>query len=382
MKITEKLFLELYEQGLKDSEISRISGDSASTISKLRKSKNLPANGRKIIEDSIIVELHNKGLIDPEIAKITGASISQIKRRRDKLGLMLNIKKHPLDDCFMDLYSSGNNDLDISKITGISKSVVQNYRSKLNLPAIGKHNIDEKLLESFYKEGKTDEEIGKILNRAPATIAKHRCALHLVDYSRVTKNYKYSNEEFQVILGSLLGDGSLVKMHVNGGTILKITHCEKQKEYLEYKWNILKNNSSEIKRYKFYDSRRKKDPEYYQYLFYTKSSYSLNEMYNNWYRPTKTIYSEDLYRIEPLGLAIWYMDDGYKCKPYGGCMLCTNNFSKQELELIQKVFLEKFNISVTINNSSTNMVYIPSKEYSKFKELISPYIIDSMKYKL
>lgn len=381
MQITEKLFLELYEQGMKDSEIARISGDSPSTIAKLRKSKGLNVNGRKIVEDEIILDLYNKGKIDPEIAQITGASITQVKRRRDKFGLAPNVKKHPLDDCFLELYNLGNNDLDISKITGISKSVVQNYRIKLNLPPIGKHTIDDEIVEKLVKQGYNDEQIGKKLNRAPATIAKHRQKLRLIDFSKIPNNYKYSNEEFQVILGSLLGDGSLVKTHVNGGTILKISHCEQQKQYLEYKWNLLKNNSSEIKHYSFTDSRRK-IPEYKQYSFYTKSSLSLNDTYYNWYRPIKTIYKEDLFKLEPLGLAIWYMDDGYKCNPYGGCMLCTNNFSKNELELIKEMFSSKFNINVTLNNKANNLVYIPSSEFSKFKDLIKPYVIPTMQYKL
>lgn len=76
------------------------------------------------------------------------------------------------------------------------------------------------------------------------------------------------------------------------------------------------------------------------------------------------------------------MDDGYKCKPYGGAMLCTNAFSREELELIKQMFKDKFNIEVTLNIKSGNIVYIPSKEFPKFKKLIEPYIIPSMKYKI
>lgn len=60
------------------------------------------------------------------------------------------------------------------------------------------------------------------------------------------------------------------------------------------------------------------------------------------------------------------------------------------MKITEKLFLELYEqglkdseISrISGDSASTNMVYIPSKEYSKFKELISPYIIDSMKYKL
>lgn len=75
------------------------------------------------------------------------------------------------------------------------------------------------------------------------------------------------------------------------------------------------------------------------------------------------------------------MDDGCKCKPYGGALLCTNCFTRDELKLIQEMFSKKFDINVTLNCTS-NLVYIPTKEFPKFKNLISPYIIPSMKYKL
>lgn len=380
MKITEEQFLLYYEQGLKDSEISKLSGDSASVITKYRNNLGFPPNGRKVISDETFYEWYNKGCNDHEIASITGASSSQITRRRNKFNLPVNKKKNPLEECFIDLYTSGNNDLDISKITGISVSAVQNYRSKLNLPIIGKHNIDQKKLEQLFNEGKADAEIGQILNRSAATIARQRQSMRLLRATKIPNNYQYTEEEFQVILGSLLGDGSLSKMYDNGGTIFKVTHCVKQKEYISYKHSLLKNNSSELKCYQFRDERRK-NPDYLEYTFYTKSSNSLNAMYFNWYHPNKVVCKEDLYRIEPLGLAIWYMDDGYKCKPYGGCMICTNSFSRNDLLIIQQMFKGKFDIEVTLNNQN-NMVYIPSEEYFKFKKLIEPFIIPSMKYKI
>jgi ribosomal protein S6 len=381
MKITKEEFLSYYEQGLKDSEIARISGDAESCVNKFRNSLGLPVNGRKIISDEDFFELYYKGYSDAEIAKISGASSSQIGRRRLKYDLPVNKKKHPLDDNFMDLYNSGNNDSEISRLTGISLSVVRNYRVKLNLPVIKKSELNKETIKELFNSNKSDEEIGEVLGLSSATVKKQRQSIGLLRANKRPNNYIYSNEEFQIILGSLLGDGSLQKTYTSGGTVFKVTHCEKQKEYIEYKWNFLKNNSSEIKEYTFHDDRRK-NPDYISYTFYTKSSLSLNEMFNNWYRPNKTIYKEDLYKIEPLGIAIWYMDDGYKCKPYGGGMLCTNLFSKQELEIIQQMFKDKFDINVTINNQSNNLVYIPSSEFSKFKELIEPYVIDSMKYKL
>ena len=46
MKTSEQQFLELYNQGMKDSEISRTLGVSESSINSIRRKLNLPPNGR------------------------------------------------------------------------------------------------------------------------------------------------------------------------------------------------------------------------------------------------------------------------------------------------------------------------------------------------
>ena len=73
------------------------------------------------------------------------------------------------------------------------------------------------------------------------------------------------------------------------------------------------------------------------------------------------------------------MDDGSKPNPYG-YLLCTNCFSIESLLIIQEFFLKKFDIQVNIQAS--HRIYIISSSKEKFKNLINPYIIPSMKYKL
>ena len=153
----------------------------------------------------------------------------------------------------------------------------------------------------------------------------------------------------------------------------------KQLDYCKHKHNLLKNNVNDLHIYNRVDNRRK-IPEYQECGFGTIFSTTLNEMYNNWYKDKKRVYREDLYKINGLGLAIWYMDDGSKCKD-GGAILCTNCFDMEDLLLIQQMFKEKFNIIVNIYDKS-NELYIPSKEFVKFRNLIEQYIEPSMAYKL
>ena len=73
------------------------------------------------------------------------------------------------------------------------------------------------------------------------------------------------------------------------------------------------------------------------------------------------------------------MDDGSKPK-YGGYLLCTMNFSQKDISIIQEFFKNKFEINTTIRKDKSLYIKADSKE--KFKLLVSPYIVPSMKYKL
>ena len=107
-------------------------------------------------------------------------------------------------------------------------------------------------------------------------------------------------------------------------------HCLKQKDYCLYKQQLLKRLNPKYKEIQCHDNRFK-IKDYTQPLFYTESLKCLKNFYDRWYTPKKSMCLEDFSKINPLGLAIWYMDDGYKPK-YGGCCLCTQSFSKEKLE--------------------------------------------------
>lgn len=379
MKFTKEQFIYYYQKGLRDSEIAKILKVCASSIGEFRRSLNLPTNHRHVCSDEEILEQYKKGFTDAEISRILNISTSQVARRRKKFNLSKNERPNKLDNCFINLYNKNMNDREISKITGVSKSVVQKYRSSLNLKSIGKHSVNKNEIKKLILNGKSDKEIGDIFGLSYLTIKRHRQNLGFIQKSSRPNKYKYDDTQSQIIIGSILGDASLVKMHKNGGTVFKITHCLKQQDYLKYKWGFLKENASTIKEY-FYTDKRLKVPFYSNKTFYTKSSTSLNEMFNNWYRPKKRIYKPDLFKLNPLGLSIWYCDDGYLSKD-GGCFLCTNSFPIEDLKIIQLFFKEKFNIIVNIY-TKLHLIYFPKKESFKFQKLILPYIIDSMKYKI
>jgi len=115
----------------------------------------------------------------------------------------------------------------------------------------------------------------------------------------------------QVILGCILGDGYMrKKTHAH----LQITHSIKQKEYVNWKYRILKNLvSGQPLRYRGNGKR-------VGYRFYTRNLPILSKYYKKFYIGGKKIIPK-IINLTSLSLAVWYMDDG--SKSYNTCYFNT-----------------------------------------------------------
>lgn len=186
----------------------------------------------------------------------------------------------------------------------------------------------------------------------------------------------FNKNQEQVLLGSLLGDGCIYKNYKS------FSYCEihslSQKDYLLWKNRFLKFN---FKRGKSYDKRFKK--VYFQTVI-KKGSIYFKEFYYLFYpNGKKNITKDILNKLEPLGLAVWFMDDGYYNYNGDNISLYTQGFGLEGNKIIQDWFKNKWNINSKID-SSRGYYYtrLTKKEGFKFTNLIKPYIIPSMEYKI
>jgi hypothetical protein len=77
------------------------------------------------------------------------------------------------------------------------------------------------------------------------------------------------------------------------------------------------------------------------------------------------------------------MDDGSKINKT--VRLATNCFSLTELEFLCKLLKTKFNLEVTVQKSGVdkkNILYIKTSSLDVFKNLVKPFMLPSMLYKL
>lgn len=110
--------------------------------------------------------------------------------------------------------------------------------------------------------------------------------------------------------------------------------------------------------------------------------------YNLFYEDNKKNIKKDMAQyLTPFALAIWVMDDGSKCQAKNTMRIATDCFSKDENELLASFIKLNFNISAKVSKYTRHdkKYYYLSfnvKNASLLSEVIRPYVVKSMNYKL
>ncbi len=284
------------------------------------------------------------------------------------------------DERFYEEYNKGLNDVQISKIFNCSSTSILNIRKNKNLAKNFKYPecISKEELEKLVKQGLSDYKIGDLLNINPSWIFELRKKWKLN-----RRNLKFSlpilltKKQEEILIGHILGDGHLRNKDTNVSG--KIEQGYKQKDYAEWKYNELKSLCNKFT----YWIRGKADPrngiKYQSYGTMLIANPELNKYYPLFYNNEgkKYISSGIMKLFTPLSLAVLFMDDGYKCQ--SSYSISTNCFDLNSIDLLQNK-LSEFGLSTTIHKG--NVIYIKACSRDLFTQLIKPYIIESMKYKL
>ncbi len=176
----------------------------------------------------------------------------------------------------------------------------------------------------------------------------------------------------QIIMGSLLGDGCIYKQQKL--FCYSEAHTIKQKDYLLWKNKFLKYNFNEYKR---------KDGLIYVSI--NKTNEEIKQIYQLFYQNgRKQINKKILKKVNPLGLAVWYLDDGYYNYRTKWIDLYTCCFNLKEHALIKKWLKKRFDIECKIKTKRKKYYYLSLNgvESKKLISLIKKHIIPSMEYKI
>jgi len=189
------------------------------------------------------------------------------------------------------------------------------------------------------------------------------------------------------IFGSMLGDATMRVGIKARNANFKIDHCLEQKEYMFWKYRILKNLVLIPPRLSY---RTTKEGVRYKksWWFRTLRHPVLTEIYNQFYTTDgyhcgRKIVPDSLIDImNPFVMAVWVMDDGsYNQEKID---ISTHSFTLKEIEKLCSIIKNKFRVTMLYYKDGNRgyRIYCNKKETQKLIDLICPYIIKTMRYKI
>jgi len=238
-----------------------------------------------------------------------------------------------------------------------------------------KHWSEEEVVyvKDQIQTSKKVREIAQELKRTPSAIFKKLHSLGL-ERKEVLDSRPLSETEYQIILGSFLGEGS-AEIEVTRARY-RTNHSLKQKQYVDWLWKKLGglvNTKPVISRNGWWGT--------WNYTFHTLGHPEIlkisRELYIN---NKKTVTRGYLNKLSALGLAVWWMDNGSESG-----VLSTHSFSKSENQIILNYLKEVWNIDAYICKDKRKDLYFLCIRYDSlkaFRNIIKEYIPKCMQYKV
>ncbi len=188
----------------------------------------------------------------------------------------------------------------------------------------------------------------------------------------------------EILIGAILGDGYLQRTG-KGNARLKLEHSERQKDYLWWKYEELKNlmqdKPKSIQRYNplwkrtytYYRCQTHAMPllGHYKRLFYDEQG-------------RKRI-PENIGQLlkSPLSLAVWFMDDGHFYSRDKVAYIYLPRYSEEELQRLVSALRDNFGLQTwVVWKKGYPCLYFPPEAARKLAEVIRPWVHPTMHHKI
>ena len=208
------------------------------------------------------------------------------------------------------------------------------------------------------------------------------------DRVMVAEQQRLGEQQLQLILGSLMGDGNLSPNHRGRfGTRFRMGHGARQVAYLDWKATLLGNipyaRTVNTKGAVFADFTPLPElSELHEAVYFGDGKKHLTWDY--------------LKSLTPLALAVWYMDDGsftlrskgVQERTAGGTgriEICVEAMSPGSRERLTRYLLDTHGLDVKLRYRGArkqSVIQFSTSASEKFQKIVAPYVHPSMEYKL
>lgn len=195
----------------------------------------------------------------------------------------------------------------------------------------------------------------------------------------------HNSDIISIIYGSLLGDAHAEKRLSSVGTRISFFQEDTHLKYIYYLHNLLSiagycNNKLPISRQRLGSKGKVRKIVRFHTWTYT----SFNFIRDEWYINGRKCVPKNIGKyLTPLALAIWIMDDGAKLGK--GLKFSTNSFTYEECTYLIDVLYNNFKLKASVQSAGSKdqyIIYVWKESMENLYEIVSPYIIPEMKYKI
>jgi len=165
---------------------------------------------------------------------------------------------------------------------------------------------------------------------------------------------------------------------------LRLDQGIKQKDYLTWKYREFKNLATSKPRI-ITEFHKIKQVNITRAHFSTYTNKIFTFWKNIFYKERIKIIPKNINNIlkSPLSLAVWFMDDGYKRNDCNALRISTDSFTLEEQQLLVKCLKKNFGVNSKIHKKGkTFNIYIPNNSAKRFCQIIKPFIVNSLLYKV
>jgi len=249
--------------------------------------------------------------------------------------------------------------------------------------------MQRKTLEKeYYRNKLTQEEIAEKYGISRQTVIVYLRQYGLSPLKPYERNeaQELTAKQEEFLIGTMLGDGCLQIAKNGTNSWLTIKHSYKQMPYVEWKYEIMES---------FAGCSIKSSEEYAHGKLYRKAYFrtichpvftDLQRMFYD--KGVKVVTNEIASMLTPFSMAVWFMDDGTRSRNH--LEFATHSYTTPELERLQKVFRDRFNIHTSLwfagyrkgSNQKMYKIGILKKSVDQLISMMSSYIIPSMMYKI
>ena len=274
---------------------------------------------------------------------------------------------------------------------GVSKHLLKFFSNLVQ----GKIHLDQNTFAAEYQAGATLEDMAK----------KHGLPREDITYLRQlygvkTTGFKFQNrkatespltqKQKEILYGSLMGDAKRMSPSSAG-----FGHGTHQMEYLAWKFREFDSVASKKSWKQSTATSKVTGRLIHGWRFYTHANTDIERIISQFYASgTKQITREILDNLTPLSVAVWFQDDGktdfyYRFKEKGGKrtptpVFCTESFSKESCEEMQKWFEEKYQIQIRLKALGTIGLrcIVCNESVQDFFDIIRPHVLPMFQYKI